>query len=81
MGASVIDGTILQVATGEQPFDGGPVTTEQTADNKSTDAETFDSSPVVTGSHWADIIEADAKQVTAAEVEDKSVKARRRAQA
>ncbi len=85
MGAEIIDGAIHARSTGAQPFNSEPVTMGNPADGESTGAQPFDSSPVTTGSHWERELrgattpakaddEPETKQVTAAEVEDKSVR-------
>lgn len=86
MGAEVVNGSIVTISTGEVKTPTEPVTTTQGGDNTSTGAVEFPSGPVVTGSHWADILdrseaeaaEPAAKQISATVAENKSVKPGRR---
>lgn len=57
MGAEMVDGTILTRSTGEVETPAEPVTVTQSGDNTSTDAVEFPAGPIVTGSHWADIVD------------------------
>lgn len=73
MGAEMVDGSIFNESTGEVPTPTEPFTVTQSGDNSSTGEVPFPEGPVVTGSHWGDVV---ARSTTQAADRPQPIKSR-----